>query len=375
MKKQTYSDPWDEIEARANNYSAKAIMAMVVVILAVWVLTVADFFVIDSKMMTQVTIVSVAGFLSLRALLYFYDNSKRWLKYVVLSVICLLCGIIVSALSFHAVLLYALPLIFASQYSRQHVIWCTLIVDVIVVAVSSLIAFYYGLCDLNIFFVSMSNHSHFMKMMEDEMCLPLNPDPTFVILVYATIPRAMILALFAYMLSKVTEKSRAEAAQMAKAKIVSETDFITGVYNKNKYAEMIKDHYPKIESVAVIFWDINNLKVVNDEFGHEMGDQVIIKLAEILLSRADKRHNVYRIGGDEFITVIDNPLPGEEKRYEADTVRMIEETATRAKVPVSVAHGASKGRGADILQTINEADAAMYACKRAMKGEASETVR
>ncbi len=370
MKKNpNYSDPMDEIEARANNYSAKALMAMVLVIVAVWVLTVTGFFIIDKMMMTNIAIVSVAGFLSLRALLRIFDNSNRWLKYVVLAVICLLCGTIVSALSFHAVLLYALPLIFAAQYSRQHVIWCTWLFNIIVVAASSLIAFFYGMCDLNIFFVSMANRSYFMELMENEMCLALNPDPVFIILVYATIPRAMILALFAYMLSKITEKSRAEAAQIARDKTISETDFVTGVYNKNKYAQMINDHYPKVPIVAAVFWDINNLKEVNDELGHEMGDKVIIKLAETLLSKADDTHRVYRVGGDEFLTLIENPTPNEEDTYEAEIVKLLSEAAERARVTISVAHGNSRGRGIDITNIVNEADAAMYVCKRTMKGE------
>ncbi len=370
MKKRTYSNPWDEIEARANNYSSKALMAMVIVVLAVWLLTLCGFFIIDKDMMTRSAITSIIGFLALHILLRVFDNSKKWLKYVQLAVICILCGALVSALSFHALLVYVIPLIFAAQYSRQHVIWATLAFDVIVVAVSSLLAFYYGLCDLNIFFVSMGTYDQFSEIVANGFQgLEVNADPTFIILVYATIPRAMILSLFAYMLSKITEKGRAEAAQLARTKIISETDFVTGVYNKNKYIQMINDYYPKVNVVAVIFWDINNLKEVNDELGHEMGDKVIAKLAETLLSQSDEKTKIYRVGGDEFLSMIENPALGEEEEYEDHIVQLLSDAAKRAKVCVSVAHGSARGQGSDINRVVNEADAAMYACKREMKGE------
>ena len=217
MKKQTYSDPWDEIEARANNYSSQGLLAMVIVIIIAWALTVGGFFVVDRNMMTKAAIIGILGFLSLRAILRIFDNSKRWLKYLVLTVICVLCGTIVSVLSFHAVLLYVIPLIFAAQYSKQHVIWCTLAVNGITVVFSSLVSFYYGLCDLNIFFVSNSNYHYFTQLARDGFAgLETNPDPTFIIIAYASFPRIMLLSLIAFMLSQITAKGRAEAAQMAR---------------------------------------------------------------------------------------------------------------------------------------------------------------
>ncbi len=375
MKKNTYSNPWEEIEARANEYSSKGLLAMVIVIIIVWALTATGFFVIDKSMMTKAALSGILGLLSLRALLGIFDNSKRWLKYVVLALICIICGIIVSVLSFHAVLLYAVPLFFATQYSKPHVIWYTYAINSVCVAVSSLAAFYYGFCDLNIFFVSMYDYNHFLEIMENDMCLAMNPNPVFIILVYATIPRCLLLALFSYLLLQITAKSRAEASQLARAKMISETDFVTGVFNKNKYAEMIKDYYPKLKKVGVVFWDINNLKEVNDEYGHEMGDLIISELATVLLQKPSKRIRVYRVGGDEFLTIIDNPSPNEEKKVERDTITRLTTFDSKATVDVSVAHGTASGSGSDITKVVNEADAAMYACKRKMKGENDVTPR
>ncbi len=368
MRKHTYTDPWDELEARANKYSAQALIAMVGVVIIVWLLTLGGFFIIDKTMMTRVALFSTAGFLSLLAVLIIVDNSARWLKYVVLSVICILCGAIVSSLSFHAVLIYVIPLIIAAQYTRKHVIWVTYAVNVVSVAVSSLIAFYHGFCDLNIFFVSMSDFEHFMAVAENGFAgLELNSDPTFIILVYATIPRALILALLSYILSRITEKGRAEAAQMARTKIISETDFVTGVYNKNKYTEMIRDYYPRVDSVGAVYLDVNNLKEINDSKGHDYGDKLITMLASAMLAEADDLRKVYRLGGDEFLALIETPIKGEEENYVQEVMKKLADEEEKEGLNVSVAWGTARGNGRDIETIVREADAAMYTCKRNMK--------
>lgn len=55
-----------------------------------------------------------------------------------------------------------------------------------------------------------------------------------------------------------------------------------------------------IERVAVIFWDLNNLKVTNDRFGHAEGDALIEKMSAILCGWMSRRCRVYRVGGDDM---------------------------------------------------------------------------
>lgn len=49
------------------------------------------------------------------------------------------------------------------------------------------------------------------------------------------------------------------------------TDAKTKVFNQNKYEEMAAEYYPTIEEISVLFWDLNNLKMINDRLGHSMG--------------------------------------------------------------------------------------------------------
>ena len=86
-------------------------------------------------------------------------------------------------------------------------------------------------------------------------------------------------------------------------------DILTGVGNKFAYEEKVKGYQQQIDKytmkeLAVIVADINNLKYVNDTFGHAKGDNYIKGCCKILVEIFGKQ-NIYRIGGDEFTIFID----------------------------------------------------------------------
>lgn len=86
-------------------------------------------------------------------------------------------------------------------------------------------------------------------------------------------------------------------------------DGLTGVKNKTAYQETIarleeKTRTGKPEFAMVVF-DVNNLKQVNDTMGHDFGDILIIESCK-LICKVFKRSPVYRIGGDEFVAILEN---------------------------------------------------------------------
>ena len=80
-------------------------------------------------------------------------------------------------------------------------------------------------------------------------------------------------------------------------------DDLTGLFNKGKFNEMKRTLFGKMETMAVFNMDVNNLKKMNDVYGHEAGDRLIRKAAESL-KRIEARNVIpFRVGGDEFIVV------------------------------------------------------------------------
>lgn len=96
-----------------------------------------------------------------------------------------------------------------------------------------------------------------------------------------------------------------------KLKILSEKDGLTGVANRRLYDEMIPKLWDQAidtnESLSMMIVDIDNFKDFNDHYGHMTGDEVIKKVASLLLDgRRNEEDFVARYGGDEFIMLLPN---------------------------------------------------------------------
>lgn len=86
---------------------------------------------------------------------------------------------------------------------------------------------------------------------------------------------------------------------------MSYRDLLTGIYNRNKYIDVLEAYEVCIPtSLGVVFADVNGLKNVNDTYGHKYGDMILKKVADILVEHMEGR--VYRIGGDEFVILYEN---------------------------------------------------------------------
>lgn len=85
-------------------------------------------------------------------------------------------------------------------------------------------------------------------------------------------------------------------------------DALTGVLNRAKGMEMLKNilHNKEFEFLAVVFCDIDELKTINDQYGHSEGDQLIYLVSEVISYQLDSEDFVFRYGGDEFVIVILN---------------------------------------------------------------------
>jgi diguanylate cyclase (GGDEF)-like protein len=96
---------------------------------------------------------------------------------------------------------------------------------------------------------------------------------------------------------------------------ISEHDSLTGILNRRpllKAAEyLLSLNERKRIPLVFIFADLDNLKAVNDQFGHERGDKVLRHFADMALSRFRKSDIVARYGGDEFVILLTNTSLGD----------------------------------------------------------------
>jgi diguanylate cyclase (GGDEF)-like protein len=89
---------------------------------------------------------------------------------------------------------------------------------------------------------------------------------------------------------------------------LSEKDTLTQTFNRHGFVDkvrrMVVDSDPD-KRVGIIYIDMDNLKHINDTYGHTIGDKAILSIANILISTVRQRDIVARLGGDEFAVVVE----------------------------------------------------------------------
>lgn len=352
-------------EIRSNRYTIKGYCWFLMATAFMWLLTVTGFFEVDKRLITIAFLSNLVLFVPAIVVYCKSNLSDAWIKYFLLSLICVGSAVIVSFLSFHAVLLYVVPLLFAVLYRRRSTIWFVYGVNTVTMLVSSLISFFYGICDLNLLLESQHVRSWYLDIItENGLHIPFNENPVFIILVFEVFPRSVILLVFAVMLQYSVVSSNEDAYRIAQLTCLKETDMGTKVFNKNKYVEMSEEYYPKMERIGVLFWDLNNLKCINNVYGHAAGDKAIETLSAILLAHSGDDCRIYRIGGDEFLMILDNPQENEPERIIQAVHRELEAENRDKRVQISGAVGYASGKGRDIAEVVKAADARMYENKK-----------
>jgi diguanylate cyclase (GGDEF)-like protein len=143
-------------------------------------------------------------------------------------------------------------------------------------------------------------------------------------------------------------------------RLKANSDFLTGFYNRFYLNEIHGLFINKI-NIGVTFLDINNLKLTNDTYGHNAGDDLIIKVARMVRSHY-KDSLAFRIGGDEFLIVSEG--------YSRDDFMQISALAKAHFEEENIAAIGYKyyDKIEDLKICIDECDQLMYEEKRKMKG-------
>lgn len=146
----------------------------------------------------------------------------------------------------------------------------------------------------------------------------------------------------------------------------SQHDSMTQLYNKRYLAECA-DEYSMMKSAGVFYFDVDNLKKMNDICGHECGDEVIKKTADFVRKYQTEKRAGFRMGGDEFMLLVGNAGKDEMERcarqMKADPETKL--TPPNSKVQCRIAIGyAFQSGDIDLDSLIKEADQDMYKDKQ-----------
>lgn len=144
-----------------------------------------------------------------------------------------------------------------------------------------------------------------------------------------------------------------------KLKELSELDYLTQLYNRRYFENVINDilmlERRLNNDTALLMFDIDDFKKVNDTYGHSAGDEVLIELSKLLKKEGRNSDIIARNGGEEFIILLPNTSIKGAKEHSEDLRKSIEElvvTVDDIKIQITVSMGLTSISSKDIVRDV-----------------------
>lgn len=145
-------------------------------------------------------------------------------------------------------------------------------------------------------------------------------------------------------------------------------DPMTGLYNRMAYTEMIGPAYQEYlkqgVSCCLAFFDVNYFKEINDTMGHEFGDRLLKRIADILINLQPEGGYSYRFGGDEFVVFFSNASEEKAETYRQEFLAAVKEFGVSVSVGLMITNPKEEKT---LDEYLAQADIKMYEMKKAEK--------
>ncbi len=169
-----------------------------------------------------------------------------------------------------------------------------------------------------------------------------------------------------------------EVTEKESIKYERDIDYLTNIYNRRAFLEQLDlliQNTSVAQNAVVVMMDLDNLKYVNDTWGHAYGDAFIARAAQVLKAFECENKIISRLSGDEFVIVIygastNQELVQEVKRLEQDFKDAHILTPHNKKYPVTISGGYAlyPDQSDNVKQILHYADTAMYNAKKTKRG-------
>jgi len=148
-------------------------------------------------------------------------------------------------------------------------------------------------------------------------------------------------------------------------------DALTNIYNR-EYFESKFEYYDRESdvSVAIVICDLDELKSINDHFGHKMGDALIKEAANLLYKISSEKEIVARIGGDEFAIILIDTDPWQIEEFLANVqneINFFNSSTPTFYIKMSKGYAYSASSLSNMKELFIQADNQMYEEKKSKK--------
>jgi len=190
------------------------------------------------------------------------------------------------------------------------------------------------------------------------------------IILTTTFVTLIATSVFAYAFAFLSRGQRDQLLQLARK------DPLTGAGNRRaldeKLMEVCAAQARANTPASLVLIDIDNFKEINDEFGHAAGDQILVRLTEIIELRIRVTDSLYRIGGEEFVVVIEGQTKDKARRMAEQLRTLVEANELAPEGSVTISLGVAElAIGESPEAWIRRADLALYESKRLGRNQTS----
>lgn len=146
----------------------------------------------------------------------------------------------------------------------------------------------------------------------------------------------------------------------------SQTDPMTGLLNRRGMRHILEKYEYNEVPFTVLMCDLDHFKTINDTYGHDIGDQVIIIFATLLKQLSNAGMTLCRSGGEEFIVLIPHASPDEACSHADALHERLANASFPLDIPVTVSIGAAgwTGSSSSVHSVLKQADQALYKAKQ-----------
>jgi len=176
-------------------------------------------------------------------------------------------------------------------------------------------------------------------------------------------------------LAEVRVKNEQLEETLLKVQEVAATDPLTGLYNRRHFGKVIEQLFSEAQrydnDLSCVMIDLDGYKQLNDAFGHQVGDQLLVVAAKAITANLRKMDVAARYGGDEFVLLLPRAAAQEAAAVSVrirDDFRVASAALLRRNVGVTMSIGVGSRKSDNVVgteQLIARADAALYRAKAA----------
>ncbi|WP_157949933.1 GGDEF domain-containing protein [Vallitalea okinawensis] len=203
--------------------------------------------------------------------------------------------------------------------------------------------------------------------------MPLNatmhPDAFFLKDIYIYIADAFLMTVICCVLGVIVYRLRLKVFLEHKAlENLALKDSMTNLLNHKTICDTLKNEINRSarysQPVSILMTDIDHFKQINDTYGHQVGDQVIIRIAKLLSEYSRQTDYVGRYGGEEFLVVLTNTNEEDAKKFGERIRTEIEKMDFGLPHQVTVSGGVKTYSNESAEEMIKLADSALYQAKK-----------